>query len=103
MRGKIYKAVPTITKEEILAICEYEEISEYGDVMTYENFIENVDNYCIMDYDGSGELMLFGKVVKHTSTWISDRCIYFRDALFVPFETLYELFGDDVSFIWFNK
>ena len=45
--------------------CEYEEIPDYSDVMSYEKFMKAVNSYCIMDYDGSGELVLFDKVVKN--------------------------------------
>lgn len=64
MNGNIYKVAPSITKEEILQNCDYEEIPDYGDVMSYKEFIEAVDNFCIIDYDGSGELILYDKVVK---------------------------------------
>ena len=64
MNGNIYKVAPSITKEEILQNCEYEEIPDYSDVMSYEKFMKAVNSYCIMDYDGSGELVLFDKVVK---------------------------------------
>ena len=103
MNGNIYKVVPGITKEEILQNCEYEEIPDYGDVMSYEEFMEAVNSYCITDYDGSGDLVLFDKVVKRTSAWIANKTVYFTDKFFVPFETLYKIFGNDVKFVWFNK
>lgn len=103
MRGNIYKVVPSITKEEILQNCEYDDIPDYGDVMTYDEFMECVDSYSIMDYDGSGELVLFDKVVKRTSTWIHDKTIYFSNKFFVPFNVLHSIFGDDMKIIWFNK
>lgn len=103
MNGNIYKVAPSITKEEILQNCEYEDIPDYGDVMLYKDFIRDVDHYSITDYDGSGELVLYGKVVKRTYTWISDRTVYFEDKFFVPFEVLYKTFGDDLKIIWFNK
>ena len=103
MRGNIYKVAPSITKEEILAVCKYDDVPDYGDVMTYEEFMGCVESYGIIDYDGSGELMLFDKVVKNTSTWVNDRCVYFRDKFFVPFDVLHNIFGDDMKLIWFNK
>ena len=103
MNGNIYKVAPIITKEEILQNCEYEEIPDYGDVMSYEKFMKAVNSYCIMDYDGSGELVLFDKVVKRTSTWIANKTVYFADKFFVPFDVLHSIFGDDMKIVWFNK
>ena len=104
MKGNIYKMIPSITKEEILQNCEYNEnIPDYGDVFTYDDFIRDVDCYAITDYDGNGQLMLFGKIVKDTGLWIYNKCVYFRGRFFVPFKVLYNLFGNDVAFIWFNK
>lgn len=103
MNGKIYKAASSITKEEILEVCEFEEIPDYGRVMTYEEFADAVDGYCIMDYDGSGDLILYDKVVVGTSTWIYNRTVHFDDRFFVPFNVLHLIFGDDMKIIWFNK
>lgn len=70
MNGNIYKLTPNITKEEILQNCEYNDIPDYGNVMTYEHFMDCVNNYGIMDNDESGELVLFNKVVTNTALWI---------------------------------
>ena len=40
MNGNIYKLTPSITKEKILQNCEYNDIPDYGDVITYEHFME---------------------------------------------------------------
>lgn len=103
MNGNIYKVIPNITKEEILEVCEFREIPDFGDVMTYEDFIRDVEDYCITDYDGCGDLILYDKVVTYASTWIHNRCIYFVDKLIVPFDTLHSIFGNDMKIIWFNK
>lgn len=103
MNGHIYKEVSSITKEEILQVCEYVDAPKYGDIMNYKKFVKYVEEYYITDYDGSGELMLFGKVVKNTSTWCHNRTVFFSGKFFVPFDVLYSIFGDDVKFIWFNK
>lgn len=103
MNGKIYKVSPTITKEEILSVCQFDHIPNFGDVMTYEKFIKLVENFSIIDYDGSGELILNGKVVKNTSTWLGHRSVFFADRFFVPFDVLQSIFGDDMKIIWFNK
>lgn len=103
MNGKIYKVVENITKEEILQNCEFKEISDYGDVMTYDDFMRNVEDLSIMDYDGCGALIISDKAVMHTYTWISSRAMYFDDLFIVPFDVLHSLFGDDMKVVWFNK
>ena len=103
MNGKIYKVAPSITKEEILQVCEFNDVPDFGDVMTYEEFMDAVESWSIMDYDGTGDLMLYDKVVYHTSTWIHNRSVYFADRFFVPFDVLHSIFGDDMKIIWFNK
>lgn len=103
MNRNIYKLTPNITKEEILQNCEYNDIPDYGDVMTYEHFMNCVNNYGIMDNDGSGELVLFNKVVTNTALWIYHETVYFTDKFFVPFHVLHSIFGNDMKFIWFNK
>ena len=103
MNGSIYKAVPDLTKEEILEVCEFESIPKYGKVMTCKEFMDAVKTYCITDCDGDGDLILYDRVVKGTSLWIYNRTVYFEDRLFVPFDELYSIFGNDMKIIWFNK
>lgn len=103
MNGKIYKVAQNITKEEILEVCEFDDVPDFGDVFTYEEFMDAVDSWCIMDYDGTGDLMLYDKVVKFTSTWIHNRSVYFVNKFFVPFDVLHSIFGDDMKIVWFNK
>lgn len=103
MNGKIYKVAPRIFKEEIVEGCKFEEIPDYGRVMSYKEFASAVDSWCIMDYDGCGELILYDKVVADTSTWIYNRTVHFENRFFVPFDVLYSIFGDDMKIIWFNK
>lgn len=104
MNGIIYKAVPSITKDEILQICRFDnEISVYGDVMSYDEFASCVKCYGITDYDGSGELILSDKVVTNSEILCYNRSVYFDGKLFVPFDVLHSIFGDDMKFIWYNK
>ena len=103
MNGKIYKVAPSITKEEILEVCDFDDIPDYGDVYDYEEFMKMVEGYYIIDYDGTGRIVLNNKVVKRTSTWLHNRSVFFVDRFFVPFDVLYTIFGDDMKFIWFNK
>jgi hypothetical protein len=62
-----------------------------------------VEDYSIIDYDGTGRLVLNNKVVHYTSTWLHNRSMFFVNKFFVPFDVLHLIFGDDMKFIWFNK
>lgn len=103
MFGKIYKEVSSVTKEEVLACCEYEDIPDYGDEMSYDEFVDDVNCGSLTDWDGCADLMLYKKVVKHTEVWLQRRAVYFHNGLILPFEALREIFGDDVGFVWYNK
>ena len=104
MDGVIYKAAPSLETHEVLSVIdEYNDIPEYADVFDYKDFMEQVSDLCITDYDGAGELILNGKVAEGTSLWISNRSVHFKDKLFVPFDVIYNLFGDAVQFAWYNK
>ena len=43
-----------IIKADIIKACKLDEISKYGTVMEYEEFMECVDCMGIKDYDGMG-------------------------------------------------
>lgn len=104
MNGTIYKAVASITKEEILQACEFEDrMDMWGDIMSYDEFTACVRSYGITDYDGFGEIMLFDKVVSNSSVICDTKSVFIEDKFFIPFEYLYSIFGDDIKFIWHNK
>lgn len=104
MQGNIYKVAENITKEEILQVCEYREhVSEYGDVMQFEEFMKYVKCGALIDYDGYGRIILFGKEVANSSLWIDNETVYITDKLFIPFNVIHELFGNDVKVNWFNR
>lgn len=103
MNGNIYKLEPSITKEEILQVCKFSDIPNYGDVMSYKEFMECVDSYSLMDYDGSGRIIINDKKISNSSTWLGHKTVYFENKFFVPFDVLYSIFGDELKIIWFNK
>lgn len=103
MDKNIYKVVPDISEEEILQNCEQEELPDFGDVKSFENFMEDVEYGCIMDYDGDGKLILYDKVIKGSSLWVDEGYVCLDNVAFIPFEKLREIFGDNVKFVWFNK
>lgn len=94
------------TKEEILDMCRFEDIDELGNVMTYDEFTENVYDGCITDYDGEGELILFDRCVGNSSIACDCEVVIIHTVMgnyFIPFKTLYSLFGDEMRFLWFNS
>lgn len=99
----VYKVAESITKDEILQVCNYGPISEYGDIFDYNKFVSCVECYGITDYDGYGELVLYDKEVKNSSILCDCKTVYFCNNYFVPFDVLYSIFGDDMKFIWFNN
>ena len=103
MSGKIFKAVDSITKAEVLEVCRLADVRDYGDVMTYEEFMAHVECGGITDYDGEGAFVFKDKIATNTGTGVGDRTMYFVDKLSVPFEILHSLFGDDMKICWFNR
>lgn len=103
MNDKIFKAVDSITKEEVLEACCFADVPDYGDVMTYEEFMEDVECGGIIDYDGEGAFVFKDKIATNTGTNVYDKTMYFVDKLFVQFDVLHNLFGDDMKICWFNR
>ena len=103
MERNIYKVVSSVTEKEILQHCEYEKVPDYGEVVTFEDFMKDIEYGCIMDCDGHGELILHDKVVKDSSLWVDEGYACLENVGFIPFEKLRKIFGDNVKFLWFNK
>ncbi|MCM1221850.1 MAG: hypothetical protein NC548_46000 [Lachnospiraceae bacterium] len=99
----IYRVVPDVTEQEILEHCKFQDLPDFGEHYEYKRFLEDVDHCCIMDYDGSGNLVIDGKEVRNSTTWLRDRAIWIDEFAKIPFQKLYEIFGDRVSFMWYNK
>ena len=103
-REVIYKAVNSISGEEILGSLKYEDkVSITGDVMDYNIFIDCVDSLCIMDYDGIGCIVLDGRETSNAFISIIDRSIYIKDGYIIPWKVMYDIFGDRMKFIWYNR
>lgn len=103
MKGIIFKRDTMVSRKEFEEFCEFESISGFGVIFSYEDFMDMIETGCITDYDGFGELVLFDKTVTNSSVSILNRNVYIEGSLFVPLETLYKMFGDDMKFCWYNK
>lgn len=92
-----------VNQSDIVEACRLDEISRYGTVMEYEEFMECV--YCmgIIDYDGNGYLIIGEKQVSNSDLHVDDRFVRIARKYDIPFEKLHEAFGNDIKFIWFNK
>lgn len=99
----IYRVVPDITEKEIIDHCKLVDLPNYGEHMSYEEFSVAISDGSIIDYDGSGCLVIGGRMVSNSCTSISDKAIWIQNFAKIPFQKLYEIFGVRISFMWFNK
>lgn len=88
---------------DIVEACRLDEISKYGTVMGYEEFMEYADCMGIIDYDGNGYLIIGEKQVSNSDIHVDDHFVRIAKQYDVPFEKLHEVFGNHIRFIWFNK
>ena len=95
--------INALVKEYVLKACEFEELDNLGTLMTYKEFIADVDCGCLIDYDGWGHLVLNGKEVVDSATHIHSKSMDIGGKLSVPFDRLYDIFGDDMKIRWFNR
>lgn len=73
----------------MLKIPEFEEIPEYGDVMSLEDFIDNVKAGGFIDYDGNGNYARDGKM---------------SDIVIHPSDVRHGSIRDDFdTIVWFNR
>lgn len=108
MFNKIFKVSDEITKEEILGACKYaptdEDIeTDRETIFSYDKFMYSINHFHISDYDGEGYLMIDGVIIENAIVWINQRTVYFENILFVPLNVLYNIFGDSITFVWYNK
>jgi len=86
----VWKRSAKLDREKRMLITpEFEELSDYGDVMSLEDFIENVKDGGFIDYDGHGRYVKDGKE--------SDILIYPSD---VQHNSVRKDFD---TIIWFNR
>lgn len=75
----------------------------HGRVMAIERFVEDVESRCITDYDGSGLLVLDGKIVDGSVLILEWASVRIGSELIVPLAMLRDLLGERVAVLWFNK
>lgn len=101
-----WMAVPSITAKQVLDVFNKGELCDvpsFADLMDMDEFIEEVDSYCITDGDGSGMLVIDGKVNQCTCVICEWDAVIIGDTLVVPFGILKKLFGDRARIAWYNK
>lgn len=89
--------------EEIINTLNFDEIPNFGDVMSLDEFIDYTKSGCLIDYDGTGDLIIDNKRVTNSVSWIFDNSFKVGNNYIIKFESLKEIFGDRVKVIWFNR
>lgn len=69
---------------------QFGELSDYGDLMTIAEFMQAVETGCLIDYDGSGNLVKDGEE--------SNQTIYPSNAKATLYENQWA-----THVVWFNK
>lgn len=103
MKNTIFKMVDDIIAEELLAVFDLCDKSNYGDVFDLDTFEHYNDCKCITDYDGSGCMIFDGKLVNNSVVWCFNKSVLINKQYILPYSSLRELFGDMVEIIWYNK
>lgn len=103
MKGD-YIRTDVMDAQIILNGCKFVELDESnGSLYSVEEFAEEVDSRCILDYDGWGALVLDHNLVSNSSVVCHWKAVMLRDIGIVSFDTLIKLFGDRAEIQWYNK
>lgn len=74
-----------------------------GDLFPLSEFIEDVNDKAIMDYDGFGDVIYQGKEVENAILYVDLQLVGISDKVFFTLDTLYGIFGNDINIDWHNK
>lgn len=74
----------------------------YGHIMPFDQFCRAVEGKCFIDYDGSGTLMLNGKLVQPSTTSLAERMIVIGQNYRVKMSTIQSVFGSRAQICWYN-
>lgn len=66
-------------------------------------FIVQINNKSIMDYDGFGIVLYKGKEIKNAELYVDLQLIGLSDSVFFPLDRTYKIFKDDINIVWYNK
>lgn len=70
----------------------------------WDTFVEDVENGCLSDYDGFGDLLVDGVASESTVIYIAERAVYIGNEYRIPFGRMPEVFkGHTIEVLWFNK
>lgn len=103
MYGAIFKETTDIKAEDIIKEMTFRSLPDYGDVMSLKEFKSYNDSGCIIDDDGSGYIVYNKQKVSNSTVWCFNQSVLIGNKYILPYESLVELFGDDIMIIWFNK
>ena len=77
-------------------------LADYGHVYTISEFTKMVYSKELTDAIGDGALMLDGKVLKETESWLFLQCFYINEKYILTLDALNEIFGDKLKVFWAN-
>lgn len=86
-----------------ISLIDYTFDEKCGSLLALSEFIDQVDNKLIMDYDGFGDVIYKGEEIKNAILYVDLQLIGLSDSVFFPLNKLYEIFGNDIKIDWHNK
>lgn len=86
-----------------ISLIDYTFDEKCGSLLALSEFIDQVDNKLIMDYDGFGDVIYKGEEIKNAILYVDLQLIGLSDSVFFPLDKLYEIFGNDINIDWHNK
>lgn len=86
-----------------ISLIDYTFNEKCGSLLALSEFIDQVDNKLIMDYDGFGDVIYKGEEIENAILYVDLQLIGLSDSVFFPLDKLYRIFGNDINIDWHNK
>lgn len=101
----ILKKADSVTIEELIDACEFEEVPDCGYILEIAEVIDDIERFHITDYDGFGFLMIDDRLAKNSSIDCHNKRLYISDEFIISLNTLYDLFKDNdrIRIRWYDK
>ena len=106
-KAAVYRADMAVTADEILSARNDDLVPKEtcaGELMSWDDFVRDVENGGLTDYDGAGDLVIDGRASSNDIIWITTEMVNIVDRYLIPFSRIPEVFeGHEVQVMWFNK
>ena len=86
-----------------ISLIDYTFDEKCGSLVALSEFMDQVDNKLIMDYDGFGDVIYKGEEIENAIPYVNLQLIGLSDSVFFPLDKLYRIFGNDIKIDWHNK